>query len=61
MGKTYEGEEWKHAKEEPPVVVMLTRSELQSRVDSDYATGRITLEKWRQKTDKLSEPDSKAI
>lgn len=46
-----EGDEWKN---ETCAVQQPTRAEQQSRINADYATGKISLERWRSETSRLS-------
>jgi hypothetical protein len=54
--RVFEGDEWKHARPEPPTLRSMTRAEAQKMADADYAIGRITLDNWREITKTLSEP-----
>jgi hypothetical protein len=57
MTGIYHGDEWK--RERRPESAPETRAEIQSRLNADYAVGRITRDQWRAETDRLSEPEAR--
>lgn len=54
MSKVFHDEEWKRnpiVKREGP-----TRAQEQARINYEFATGKMSTEKWREKSVELSEP-----
>ena len=51
--RVYDGDEWKTAKYEAPVVSKLTRAQEQARIDILYAENKITHEQWSISTEAL--------
>jgi hypothetical protein len=52
--KTYHDDEWKcipHTPEAKP-----TRAEEQERIDTEFSSGRMERDEWRQLTDEMSNP-----
>lgn len=60
MPQVFEDDEWKHIAAPQPTITRMSRAQMQTTIDADYAHGRISLEEWRQITDTLSEPSMKA-
>lgn len=56
MSEVLEGDEWKRQREPQQRIRRLTRAELQTAINRDYAEGRLELEDWRALTEELSEP-----
>ena len=52
--KPYSEDEWKGATQPPE---RETRAQAQTRINNDYAAGRIGLMTWRKLGDELSEPE----
>lgn len=53
-GEVFPGDEWKH--DAGPTKAGPTRAEEQARINALYATGRMTLAAWRDRSAELSEP-----
>jgi hypothetical protein len=56
MSKVYRDDEWRRVDCSTPKPTAATRASEQSRIDVEYAMGRMTQEAWRTQTDDLSEP-----